>query len=69
MAGTEQGSAALGLAAAQQGLDAQPFSRLVQARITGFGDGAATLEIDIREELLQQHGFVHGGGGSQDLSG
>lgn len=61
MTGTEQGRAALDLAAAQQGLDAQPFSRLVQARITGFGDGAATLEIDIREELLQQHGFVHGG--------
>lgn len=33
----------------------------MRARITGFGDGGATLEIDIREELLQQHGFVHGG--------
>ncbi|MFE3547504.1 PaaI family thioesterase [Streptomyces kronopolitis] len=61
MAGTEQGSAALDLAAAQQGLDAQPFSRLVRARLTEFGGGGATLEIDIREELLQQHGFVHGG--------
>lgn len=61
MAGAVQESAALDLVAAQQGLDAQPFSRLVQARITGFGGGAATLEIDIRDELLQQHGFVHGG--------
>lgn len=54
-------SAVLDLAAAQEALDAQPFSRLVQARITEFGHGAATLEIDIREELRQQHGFVHGG--------
>ncbi|MFE0176902.1 PaaI family thioesterase [Streptomyces sp. NPDC059002] len=46
---------------AQKVLDAQPFSRLVRARITRFGDGAATLEIDIREELHQQNGFVHGG--------
>ncbi|UKY53582.1 PaaI family thioesterase [Streptomyces inhibens] len=60
MAGSEQG-AVLDLAAAQKALDAQPFSRLVQARITDFGGGGATLEIDIREELLQQHGFVHGG--------
>ncbi|MEU5212459.1 PaaI family thioesterase [Streptomyces sp. NPDC020742] len=61
MTGQQQGSAALELAAAQQVLDEQPFSRLVRARITGFGAGAATLEIDVREELLQQHGFVHGG--------
>ncbi|MGW7640308.1 PaaI family thioesterase [Streptomyces decoyicus] len=54
-------SAVPDLASAQKALDAQPFSRLVQARITEFGHGAATLEIDIREELLQQHGFVHGG--------
>ncbi|MFE1774715.1 PaaI family thioesterase [Streptomyces sp. NPDC059008] len=61
MAGAEQGSAVLDLAAAQKGLDAQPFSRLVRARITEFGDGGATLEIEIREELLQQNGFLHGG--------
>ncbi|MFE7172310.1 PaaI family thioesterase [Streptomyces sp. NPDC057616] len=39
----------------------QPFSRLLGARVTAFGDGEATLELDIREELLQQYGFVHGG--------
>ncbi|MGI5452014.1 PaaI family thioesterase [Streptomyces sp. CA-249302] len=39
----------------------QPFSRLLGARITAFGTGAATLELDIREDLLQQYGFVHGG--------
>jgi hypothetical protein len=46
MAGTEQGSAALDPAAAQQALDAQPFSRLVRARITGFGDGDGTGRDD-----------------------
>ncbi|WP_411139060.1 PaaI family thioesterase [Streptomyces sp. C10] len=61
MAGSGRTSAEFDLAAAQQALAAQPFSRLVQARITEFGGGAATLEIDIREELQQQHGFVHGG--------
>lgn len=39
----------------------QPFSRLLGARLTAFGDGEATLELDIREELLQQYGYVHGG--------
>ncbi|TJZ54614.1 PaaI family thioesterase [Streptomyces piniterrae] len=54
-------SAALDLAAAQKALEGQPFSGLVGARITEFGDGGATLEIDVRDELLQQYGFVHGG--------
>ncbi|MFK4071150.1 PaaI family thioesterase [Streptomyces sp. NPDC029674] len=52
---------AVELGMAQKILDAQPFSRLVRARVTRFGEGAATLEIDIREELHQQNGFVHGG--------
>ncbi|MFJ8667113.1 PaaI family thioesterase [Streptomyces sp. NPDC093600] len=51
----------LDLALARKVLDAQPFSRLLGARITAFGEGGATLELDIREELRQQHGFVHGG--------
>ncbi|WP_328886212.1 PaaI family thioesterase [Streptomyces sp. NBC_00316] len=46
---------------AQKILDSQPFSGLVGARITAFGDGAATLEVDIRPQLQQQNGFVHGG--------
>ncbi|APY85597.1 PaaI family thioesterase [Streptomyces alfalfae] len=49
------------LARAQKVLEAQPFSRLVRARITRFGEGAATLEIGAREELQQQNGFLHGG--------
>ncbi|WP_406498848.1 PaaI family thioesterase [Streptomyces sp. NBC_00846] len=51
----------LDLQMAQKVLDSQPFSGLVGARITAFGDGAATLEVDIRQELQQQNGFLHGG--------
>ncbi|RFU42594.1 PaaI family thioesterase [Actinomadura logoneensis] len=51
----------LDLGLAQKVLAAQPFSRLLDARITAFGDGVAVLELDIRDELRQQNGFVHGG--------
>jgi len=53
--------AAHDLDTARQALESQSFSRLVGARLTAFGDGAATLELDVREELRQQHGFLHGG--------
>ena len=33
----------------------------MRARVVAFGAGSATLELDIRDELLQQHGGVHGG--------
>ncbi|WP_151478933.1 PaaI family thioesterase [Streptomyces albicerus] len=49
------------LPAAQKVLAAQPFSNLLGARLVAFGDGGATLELDIRDELRQQYGFVHGG--------
>ena len=49
------------LEAARKVLDSQPFSRLLKARITAFGDGEAALEVDIREELHQQNGYLHGG--------
>ncbi|MGW5053353.1 PaaI family thioesterase [Actinokineospora sp. NPDC004072] len=51
----------LDIAAARAVLAAQPFSRLLGARITAFGDGTAVLELDIGDDLRQQHGFVHGG--------
>ncbi|MFF9624187.1 PaaI family thioesterase [Streptomyces griseosporeus] len=50
-----------GLDVARKVLAAQPFSVLLGTRLTAFGDGEATVELDIREELLQQFGFVHGG--------
>ncbi|WP_433163624.1 PaaI family thioesterase [Kribbella sp. CA-247076] len=46
---------------AEKVLAEQPFSVLLGARLTAFGDGGATLELDIRPELLQQNGFLHGG--------
>jgi uncharacterized protein (TIGR00369 family) len=46
---------------AQRVLAAQPFSVLVGARIIAYGDGQATLEIDIRDDLRQQNGYLHGG--------
>ncbi|MFD1662964.1 PaaI family thioesterase [Streptomyces caeni] len=49
------------LAAAREVLRAQPFSTLLGARLVAFGEGAATLELDIRDDLRQQYGFVHGG--------
>lgn len=51
----------LDFALARKTLAAQPFSALLGARLTAFGGGEATLELDIREELLQQHGTLHGG--------
>ncbi|WP_017585832.1 PaaI family thioesterase [Nocardiopsis ganjiahuensis] len=42
-------------------LDAQPFSRLVRARVAVFEPGRAVLEVEVRDELLQQNGFLHGG--------
>ena len=46
---------------ARQVLDAQPFSRLLGTRLADVSATTVTLELDPREELLQQYGFVHGG--------
>ncbi|MFE0542506.1 PaaI family thioesterase [Streptomyces sp. NPDC058891] len=51
----------LNLELARKVLQAQPFSVFVGARLVAFGGGEATLELDIREELRQQYGFIHGG--------
>jgi uncharacterized protein (TIGR00369 family) len=42
-------------------LAAQPFSVLLGARIAEFGDGRAVLELDVRDDLRQQNGYLHGG--------
>ena len=42
-------------------LDAQPFSVLLGAKMEAFEPGFARLAIETRPQLLQQHGFVHGG--------
>lgn len=46
---------------AQSVLARQPFSQLVGARVTSFGDGSATLEVEIDGRHRQQHQLVHGG--------
>ncbi|MDX1456748.1 MAG: PaaI family thioesterase [Marinobacter sp.] len=42
-------------------LAAQPFSVLLGTRLETFEPGKAVLTLAVREELKQQHGFVHGG--------
>lgn len=39
----------------------QGFMRLVGAEISELARGTCTIAIDRRPELLQQHGFFHGG--------
>jgi uncharacterized protein (TIGR00369 family) len=39
----------------------QPFSVLLGTELVRFGDGHATLGVEMRAELHQQHGFAHGG--------
>ena len=45
----------------RQALASQPFSRLVGAQLDAFAPGLAELSLPVAPELLQQHGFVHGG--------
>ncbi|MBA2881722.1 uncharacterized protein (TIGR00369 family) [Desulfosalsimonas propionicica] len=45
----------------KQILAAQPFSVHVGAEITAFNQGTAELTISVAPQLMQQHGFVHGG--------
>lgn len=42
-------------------LESQPFSALLGTELEVFEPGIATLSLVVREELKQQHGFVHGG--------
>ena len=41
--------------------DAQPFSKFLGAELTDVGPDSAEIRVRVRPELLQQHGFVHGG--------
>ena len=42
-------------------LNDQPFSVLLGTKLELFEPGKAVLTLTVREELKQQHGFVHGG--------
>lgn len=48
------------LAMAQAVLQNQPFSQLLGAELTRF-DTIAELQLALKPEHLQQHGFAHGG--------
>jgi len=49
------------LAMGREVLASQPFSQLLGAELTALAPGAVTLELTLRPDLLQQHGFAHGG--------
>lgn len=49
------------LEAGKLALATQPFSKLMQAELKVFAPGKVVLEIPIKDNLLQQHQFVHGG--------
>jgi uncharacterized protein (TIGR00369 family) len=42
-------------------LASQPFSMLIGTELSGFAPGWVELRVPIREQLKQQHDFVHGG--------
>lgn len=46
---------------ARQALDAQPFSRLVQAQLLHYTAERVEMQVPVTPQILQQHGFVHGG--------
>jgi uncharacterized protein (TIGR00369 family) len=46
---------------AKQVFESQPFSMFLGAELLAAGPGTAEIGIAVRPELLQQHGFVHGG--------
>ena len=39
----------------------QPFSGLMGAELTALAPGQVELQLPLRDELKQQHGFAHGG--------
>ena len=42
-------------------LASQPFSALLGAQLDSIEPGRVQLSLPIKPEILQQHGFVHGG--------
>ncbi|GAB4354318.1 MAG: PaaI family thioesterase [Gammaproteobacteria bacterium] len=45
----------------KQILESQPFSALLGAELERLEPGTAVLSLKVRDDLKQQHGFVHGG--------
>jgi len=49
------------LARGREVLASQPFSALVGAELAALSPGKAELRLPVRQDLRQQHGFLHGG--------
>ncbi|GIF39679.1 patatin-like phospholipase family protein [Actinoplanes xinjiangensis] len=49
------------LATAQQVLADQSVTRMLGTRLVAFGRGSAVVELDIRPDISNHHGAVHGG--------
>ncbi|BBH69452.1 hypothetical protein ACTI_61370 [Actinoplanes sp. OR16] len=49
------------LAVAQRVLADQSVTRMLGTRLVSFGSGGAVVELDIRPEITDHHGAVHGG--------
>lgn len=49
------------LAMGREVLGQQAFSRLLGAELTQLSPGQAELQLVLRQDLTQQHGFAHGG--------
>lgn len=45
----------------QKAVDTVPFAKLLGIELDDVSRGTATLGIDVRDELKQNHGVVHGG--------
>lgn len=45
----------------QKAVGTVPFARLLGIELDEVGSGTATLGLEVREELTQNHGVVHGG--------
>jgi len=48
-------------AAIRAALDKQGFMKLVGAKVDALAPGRAVMSLERRSEVLQQHGFFHGG--------
>lgn len=44
----------------RQILASQPFSVLLGTELLAFEAGSVEIALNLRSELLQQHGFAHG---------
>jgi uncharacterized protein (TIGR00369 family) len=45
----------------EKALDAVPFARLIGIKLESVEPGHAVLSMEVRDELRQNHGVVHGG--------